>query len=407
MSVGGADCVAGARRAPVSVGFMALLAALTALAPFSLQIFVPSLPAIQAGFGVSPGVAQLALSLSILANAVAALSYGPLSDRFGRRRMVLTGLVIFAVGSVLCTVAPTIGMLILGRIVQAAGAAAGMVIARAIVRDLYERDQAASMIAYLTMAMVVAPTLAPSFGAVILDLAGWRAVFVAVSGVGAVLALAAWQRLRETRAGGAGSGGWSSLLSGTGALLRSRAFIGYVLQSAFAISAFFAFVAGAPYFMIDILGRPATEYGLWFIVVSTTFMAGNFGAARLTRRVGVDRMVLLGSGLVVLGTLLAAGLLLSLPWTSISLFGPMMLVTFGNGLAIPNAQAGAISVDPTLAGTASGLSGFTQMLFAAVVSQAVGMLQNGTPYPMLAFMVGCAVISLLGFVLPRDRRADG
>jgi DHA1 family bicyclomycin/chloramphenicol resistance-like MFS transporter len=263
------------------------------------------------------------------------------------------------------------------------------------------------MIAYLTMAMVVAPTLAPSFGALILDLAGWRAVFVAVSGVGAALALAAWQRLRETRAGGAGSGGWSSLLSGTGALLRSRAFIGYVLQSAFAISAFFAFVAGAPYFMIDILGRPATEYGLWFIVVSTTFMAGNFGAARLTRRVGVDRMVLLGSGLVVLGTLLAAGLLLSLPWTSISLFGPMMLVTFGNGLAIPNAQAGAISVDPTLAGTASGLSGFTQMLFAAMVSQAVGMLQNGTPYPMLAFMVGCAVISLLGFVLPRDRRADG
>ena len=164
---------------------------------------------------------------------------------------------------------------------------------------------------------------------------------------------------------------------------------------------FFAFVAGAPYYMIDVLGRPATEYGLWFIVVSLGFMAGNFATARFGRRIGLDRMVLIGSWLVLLGILLAAGLTLAGLWTPVALFGPMMLATFGNGLSIPNAQAGAISVDPVLAGTASGLSGFTQMLVAALVSQAVGVLQNGTPYPMLAFMVGGAVISLIGFVLPR------
>ncbi len=341
---------------------MVLLAAMTALGPLSLQIFVPALPAIQADFGVSSGIAQLALSLSILANAVAALSYGPLSDRFGRRPVVMAGLVMFVVGSILCSTAPTIGLLILGRIVQAAGGVAGMVIARAIVRDLYDRDRAASMIAYLTMAMVVAPTLAPSIGALILALGGWREIFVAVTAIGCLLALATWQRLRETRARSWGSAGWSGLLSGAGRLLRSGAFVGYVLQSAFAISVFFAFVAGAPYYMIDILGRPATEYGLWFIVVSVAFMAGNFGAARLTRRIGLDRMVLIGSALVLLGTLLAAGLLIRGPWTPSALFGPMMLVTFGNGLAIPNAQAGAVSVDPVLAGTASGLSGFSQML---------------------------------------------
>jgi DHA1 family bicyclomycin/chloramphenicol resistance-like MFS transporter len=128
-------------------------------------------------------------------------------------------------------------------------------------------------------------------------------------------------------------------------------------------------------------------------------MSGNFVAARITPRVGLDRMVVIGSVLVVVGTGLAAALLGSGMWTTLALVGPMMLTTFGNGLAIPNAQAGAISVDPVLAGTASGLSGFVQMLVAALVSQAVGMLQNGTPYPMLGFMVGCAVLSLLGFVL--------
>jgi MFS transporter, DHA1 family, multidrug resistance protein len=396
-----AGSVAGSRPTPVSTGFMALLVAMSALAPMSLQIFVPALPAIQAHYAVSPGVAQLALSLSILANAVAALSYGPLSDRFGRRPVVLSGLLIFIAGSILCALAPTIGVLIVGRIVQAGGGAAGMVIARAIVRDRYERDRAASMIAYLTMAMVVAPMLAPAVGAVLLDLAGWRAIFVAVTAVGCLLLWRTRQSLAETHAGGSGAAGWSGLLAATGLLLRSGAFVSYVLQSAFAIAVFFAFVAGAPYYMIDILDRPATEYGLYFIEVSLGFMAGNFAAARLTTRIGLDRMVLIGSGLVLVGTGLAAFMLASWSWTMMALIGPMMLTTFGNGLAIPNAQAGAINVDPLLAGTASGLAGFSQMLCAALVSQAVGMLQNGTPYPMLGFMVGCAALSLAGFVLPR------
>ena len=388
---------------PVSPVFMALLVGMTALAPLSMQIFVPALPAIQRGFEVPTGVAQLALSLSILANAFATLSYGPLSDRFGRRPAVLVGLGLFVAGSVMCALAPTIGLLILGRIVQAAGAAAGMVIARAIVRDLYDRDRAASMIAYLTMAMVVAPMLAPSVGAILMDLADWRAIFVALTVAGIMLLWSARLRLTETRR----HGGGGSLLTGGGSLLRSPAFLSYVLQSAFSMSTFFAFVSGAPYFMIDVLDRPATEYGLWFIIVSVGYMAGNFTAARVTGRVGLDRMILIGSVFALIGTSLPFGLLLALPWAPALLFGPVVLSALSNGFAMPNAQAGAISVDPALAGTASGVAGFTQLFFAALVSQAVGMLQDGTPYPMLLFMIGLrhALAARLRAAAPAGRAA--
>jgi MFS transporter, DHA1 family, multidrug resistance protein len=378
---------------------MALLAGITALAPLSLQIFLPALPAIQASFAVTTGVVQLALSLSILANAIANLAYGPLSDHFGRRPVLLVGLTAFIAGSLGCALAPSIELLIVARIVQSVGGAAGMVLARAIVRDLYDRERSASIIAYLTMAMVVAPTLAPTIGAVLLDVASWRAIFFVVTGVGVVLIWPIVATLGETRPPEARRIGGS--LAGAGALLRSGAFLSYALQSTFGISIFFSFIAGAPYFMMDVLGRSATEYGLWFILVSAAFMVGNLIAGRFSARIGLDRMVLTGSLLGVAGAGLAFALLLAGFWVPLALFGPIMAVGLGNGFAVPNAQAGAVSVQPLLAGTASGIAGFSQMFVAALVSQAVGMLQNGTPYPMAAFMAGCAVLSFLGFVLPR------
>jgi MFS transporter, DHA1 family, multidrug resistance protein len=378
---------------------MALLAGITALAPFSLQIYLPALPAIQASFAVTPGIVQLTLSLSILANAVANLAYGPLSDHFGRRPVLLVGLAAFIAGSLACALAPSIELLIVARIVQSVGGAAGMVLARAIVRDLYDRERSASIIAYLTMAMVVAPMLAPTIGAVLLDVASWRAIFFVVTGVGVVLIWPIVVTLAETRPPATRRMGGP--LAGAGALVRSGVFLSYALQSTFGISIFFSFIAGAPYFMMDVLGRSATEYGLWFILVSAAFMAGNLVAGRFSARIGLDRMVLTGSILGVAGAGVAFALLLAGFWMPLALFGPIMAVGLGNGFAVPNAQAGAVSVEPLLAGTASGIAGFSQMFVAALVSQAVGMLQNGTPYPMAAFMAGCAVLSLLGFILPR------
>lgn len=388
-----------------SKALIVLLIALTALAPVSLQIFIPALPAIQASFGTNPGVTQLVLSLSILANAIATLAYGPLSDRFGRRPVVLVGIVIFIIGSALSAFAPNVVLLIAARVVQSAGAAAGMVLARAIIRDLYDREQAASAIAYLTMAMVVAPMLAPTFGALLIDHFDWRAIFIVMTILGVILAWLVWKGLVETRPGTGSQSAWLGLLRGGGLLLRQRTFIAYMLQSAFAISTFFAFISGAPYFMIDILGQSATEYGLLFMVVSGGFMVGNFTSARLSQRLGINRLIWSGNILALIGTAIALLAMVVSPWTPLSLFGPMTVTGFANGLSIANAQAGAVSVNPELAGTASGLAGFAQMLSAAVVSQAVGVLQNGTPYPMVGFMVGCAFLSLLSFGLWLGRDA--
>ncbi|MGI9434315.1 MAG: multidrug effflux MFS transporter [Geminicoccaceae bacterium] len=391
-----------------SKALVVLLVAVTALAPASLQIFIPALPAIQASFGSSAGLTQLVLSLSILANAIATLAYGPLSDRYGRRPVMIAGMLIFIVGSTLCVIAPSIGFLIGARILQSAGAAAGMVLARAIIRDLYDREQAASAIAYLTMAMVVAPMISPLFGALLIDQFGWRAIFIAMTILGVTLIWLVWLGLRETRPSKAAGEASTALLRGAQQLLGQATFVRYMLQSTFAISTFFAFISGAAYFLIDVLDRSATEYGLLFMVVSGSFMVGNLTSARLSRRVGIDRLIGIGNILALLGTIFTALLMVAGIWTPWALFGPMMITGFANGLSIANAQAGAVSVNPNLAGTASGLAGFAQMFVAATVSQAVGFLQNGTPYPMVGLMTGCAFLSLACFVLigkGSDKRA--
>jgi DHA1 family bicyclomycin/chloramphenicol resistance-like MFS transporter len=222
--------------APTRLGgraLIALLAAVTATGPLAMQIFLPALPAVQADFGAAAGTVQLTLSLSMVAIALSTLAYGPLSDRFGRRPVLLAGLVTFTVGTAICAVAPTIEVLIAGRIVQAAGGAAGMVLARAVVRDVWGQDRAAGVIAQLTMVMVVAPMIAPAIGGALTDVAGWRAVFAFVAVAG--LAIGAWvgAGLGESNALRGRAESARELLRGFGHLLRSARFCGYVGHTAF------------------------------------------------------------------------------------------------------------------------------------------------------------------------------
>lgn len=382
--------------------FVAVLVLATALGPFAMQVFLPALPAIQETFGVGAAVAQLAFSLSAFAIAVATLFYGPISDRVGRRPALIGGLLVYLAGSVLCALAPTIGVLILGRVVQAAGGCAGIVLSRAIVSDLYAREQSATVLAYITMAMVVAPMLAPVLGGFLTDLVGWRAVFLVGAAAGVLILVAVRAELAET-APPAARGHGRRARHGFAALLRSPVFLGYALQGAFSMSVFFAFLAAAPYLMVKVMGRPASEYGLMFVLISAAFMVGNFAAARLTPRVGGDRMIILGSLGSLAGALTTLVLVAVGYWTPWAVFLPTSFGAFAQGMAMPNTQAAFVSVDPQAAGAASGLGGFLQMGTAALVAQVVGSIQNGTPYPMAVGMAACAAAALTAALVAARR----
>lgn len=384
---------------------LAILIVTTALGPFAMQIFLPALPLIQDSFQVTAAKAQLVFSLSAFAIAVATLFYGPFSDKFGRRPAMLAGIIVFSIGSLVCAVAPTIDWLIFGRIVQAAGGCAGMVLSRAVIRDVYDRDQSATAIAYVTMAMVAAPMIAPALGGVLTDFAGWRMVFWISIVVGAGVWLAAFICLPETHPPEQQADRRATrMIDGFAQLLRSPAFLAYALQAAFSMSVFFAFLGGAPYIMLKVFGLSASEYGLYFMSISGAFMAGNFMAARLTRLFGIDRMIIAGSIGTFTGALVSLVLALVLdlgPW---GIFGPMMLTAFSQGLAVPNAQAAVVGVYPNIAGTASGLGGFVQMTIASSMAQIVGSIQSGSALPMVIGMTFAASMALFCALLANHFR---
>ncbi len=269
-----------------------------------------------------------------------------------------------------------------------------------IVRDVYDRESVASVIAYLTMAMVVAPMVAPAVGGLLTDFVGWRATFIFLGVAGVAVTAFVVPILVETNSRPVPLPGLGATVAGFIRLLRSPIFCGYVFQGAFSSGSFFAFLSGAPYVMVNVLGRPATEYGLYFILLSLAFMAGNFVAARASARRGIHRMLVVGSALALLGTLLSLFLALTFEWGPLMIFGPAVIVAAANGLTMPNAQAGAVIHHPDAAGTASGLSGFLQMMIASVFAQAVGTLQNGTPYPMIGFMIVASSLALISIVVP-------
>jgi DHA1 family bicyclomycin/chloramphenicol resistance-like MFS transporter len=398
--------VAGSPSSLAPRGLIAMLAAVTATGPLAMQIFLPALPAVQAEFGVSAGIVQLTLSLSMVAIALSTLAYGPLSDRHGRRPVLLAGLILFLVGTGICALAPDVVTLIVGRIIQAAGGAAGMVLARAVVRDVYGQDRAAGVIARLTMVMVVAPMVAPAIGGLLTDLFVWRAVFAFAALAGILIAFWVALSLPESHAERGRVEGPADMLRGFALLLGSVRFCGYVGHTAFSSVIFFSFISGAPYLMVNTLGRPATEYGLWFVLVSAGFMAGNFLAIRCSGRFSQIALMLAGSLAGVLGILATMGVVLMGLLTPATLFIPVALALMGNGLAMPNAQAGAINVFPHRAGTASGFSGFAQMTVAAAATQAVGLLQDGSAWPMLGFMAlgGAGALAAISLVAVAERR---
>ncbi|WP_134496545.1 multidrug effflux MFS transporter [Microvirga pakistanensis] len=398
---------AAAAQPAAKPSFIALLIAASAVSPLGINMYLPSMPAMARAFRVDFATIQLTLSLYLAAMAIGQLIIGSLSDRFGRRPMLLIGLFIFVIGSFVCLTAQNIGLLILGRVVQAIGGCAGITLSRAIVRDLYGRNQVASMIGYVTMGMAVAPMIAPTIGGVLETLYGWRASFMFLMLFGGlVLLVASWQ-LHETNHNRSAGGSPRHLIRSYLSLFGSRLFWGYTLAASFVSAVFFAFVAGAPYVMIELMGRSPAEYGFYFAIVPSGYILGNFASGRFAGRLGPNRMILAGT-LVTLASV--AGMAVPFAMGSLhpaALFAPMFFIGLGNGLVLPSGIAGAVSVKPEVAGAAAGLSGSIQIGFGALVAPVVGATLGATVWPLITIMAVCALFALASFGLVADwRRAS-
>ena len=379
---------------------MALLMAMTAIGPATLNILVPALPGLVTRLATDAGTVQLTLSLYLLSLAAAQLLLGPLSDRFGRRPVVLAGLTLNVIASLAAIAASSIGALIAARIVQAIGASTGIVIGRAIIRDLYERDRAAAMIGLVTTAMVIAPMIAPLVGGILDTAFGWEAIFMFVSLFSAAVLLWAVLVLPETRPQGAAHSA-GRMWQEARALIGNAKFHGYVLVGALGSAPFFTFLGGGPHVVVTLMGRTSAEFGVWFAVTSLGYMSGNFSVSRLSQRFGIDAMITAGIVFELIGASLTCVLVASMPDAGPAIiFLPQLVISYGNGLLLPNCIAGAVSVRPQAAGTASGMTGFTQMAIGAAATQVVSMLvaNAGSAMPMAWQMLAVAAAAGVAYV---------
>jgi DHA1 family bicyclomycin/chloramphenicol resistance-like MFS transporter len=378
---------------------LALLMAMTAIGPATLNILVPALPGLVTRLASDTGTVQLMLSLYLLSLATAQLLLGPLSDRFGRRPVVLAGLALSVVASLAAIAASSIGALIGARVVQAIGASTGIVIGRAIIRDLYERDRAAAMIGLVTTAMVIAPMIAPLIGGILDTAFGWEAIFLFIAAFSGVVLLWAVFVLPETRPASVAHTP-CMLIQEWRALLGNAKFHGYVLCGALGSASFFTFLGGGPYVVVTLMGRSSAEFGVWFAMTSLGYMSGNFTASRLSQRLGVDAMIMAGIVFQLIGAVLTAVLVATMPEAGPAIiFLPQLVISYGNGLLLPNAIAGAISVRPQAAGAAAGMTGFTQMAVGAASTQIVSIALAGSnsAMPMAWMMVIVAVATSVAY----------
>jgi DHA1 family bicyclomycin/chloramphenicol resistance-like MFS transporter len=384
---------------------LVLLVAMTGVAPIALYIFVPALPVLVSIFDSDIGIAQMTVSLFMVGLAVSQLVMGPLSDRFGRRPVLLVGLSLMVVASLGCIAAQTLPQLIALRFLQALGGATGMVISRAIIRDLYPRDRIGAMISIVIAVMMIAQMLSPLMGGLLETAFGWRSIFYVITAGAVFTTLAIAIALPETRRFEERSGG-VGFRDDVKGLLNSRAFVGYVLCQVLASSIIFTFAGGGPYVVITQMGRSSAEYGAWFATSGLAYLIGNLFCARFAPKHTIENLIWFGLALQFTGALLnlvwgLAGLNTVPSW----LFITHMLITFANAFVMSNSAAGAISVRPEAAGTASGAMGFLQMGFGSLCSQFGAYLGGhfATPVPLniaiVVLSLSCATSMI--FLVPR------
>jgi DHA1 family bicyclomycin/chloramphenicol resistance-like MFS transporter len=373
-----------------------VLGLLTAIGPFAIDMYLPALPSIGQSLGAGMGAVQASLMAFFLALGVGQLVYGPASDMLGRKRPLYFSLVLFAVGSVGCALAPDIQSLIAWRFVQGLGASAGMVIPRAIVRDMHTGVDAARLMSMLMLVFSVSPILAPLAGSLLIEAVGWRSVFWAVTGIAVIDLLIMRTSLQETRPAQDRVGSTvRSALTAYGALLRDRHFMGLVLIGAFGMASFFSFLANSPFVMIDHYGLTPRQYGMAFAANAASFIGVSQFTGKVAQRFGLVPMVkfAVGGYAAVMAVLLLQNLM---GVDRLDVLIALMLVGFGFlGLVIPATAVLALDAHGAIAGTASALMGTVQFVTGAIVMAVVGQFVDGSAAPMVAGIAGCAAVSMV------------
>ncbi|MFJ1959963.1 multidrug effflux MFS transporter [Streptomyces massasporeus] len=388
------------RRTGLLVTF--LLGSLTAVPPLAMDMYLPSLPEVTRSLHAPAATVQLTLTACLAGMALGQLVVGPMSDRWGRRRPLLAGLAVFVVATVLCALAPTVELLVAFRLAQGLAGAAAIVIARAVVRDLYDGMAMARFFSTLMLISGVAPIVAPLIGGQILRVTDWRGVFAVLTVIGVLIGVLVWTRLPETLAPAERhSGGVGEALRSMRGLLADRSFTGYMLTGGFAFAALFAYISASPFVIQEIYGASPQTFSLLFGVNSVGLVVvGQINGKILVGRVSLDRV--LGIGLAIVITAATALLLMSL-----GVFGEVGLVPVAAalfvlmsamGITLPNTQALALMRTKHAAGSASALLGTTSFLIGAIASPLVGIAGEDTALPMAVVQLAAALVALACFM---------
>jgi DHA1 family bicyclomycin/chloramphenicol resistance-like MFS transporter len=392
---------------PGTFALTALLAALTAVGPLSTDRYLPSLPDIARDLGASTPLVQFTLSAYLIGFACGQIVYGPISDRHGRKPVLLAAIALFTFGTLVCMMSTSIEMLIVARTLQALGGSGAVVVTRAIVRDLYSGARAGRELSLIGSVMALAPVVAPIGGGVLQTAFGWRSIFIVLAVAGAAAFVVVWRSLPETlakRAAEAASA--SSMVRSYRIVAGNRVYLAYLGLGSLSYAGLFAWISGASFVLQNLYGLTPFVFGCVFAVGSLGYLAGSTIAARLVSRFGLGGMSGIGAAALALGGLLAC-LSIALGLTSsLSLVLPVAVFLAGLGMMLPQSIAGAITPFPERAGAASSLFGFVQQTAAAVCGALVAWLLGRNAWPMVGAMalMGCATL-LLWFVSRGVRRA--
>lgn len=373
-----------ARKPPT----IALMTALISCSVIAYNLFLPSMPDIARDFGVDVFVVQSSLISFLIAYSLAQFLYGGVADRYGRRPVLLWGLAAYILASLACAAADSITVLILLRIVQGAGAAGSMVMVRAMVRDIYDRQQSARALAIISTVMVLAPATGPAIGGYLHTSLGWQASFLFLAVIGTVLFIYCLLYMAETNPpqGGSLIGNLRAMIGGYRVLIVDKAFVSYVLNIGFLAATAFAWFAGVPIVLIDSYGMTPDEFGFLMLAGTSGAFVGYANTIWLTGRLGVNRMIVLGSIVAFCGGTIYLVLPLAGQLTPIAAIWPMFVFSLGLSMVLPNAMAAAISVRPEFAGTAAAINGLVQYGTATIATIIVGLLPHETHLP-LAFVI--------------------